>query len=261
MATAETYSGATDAKPPSIFWTLTEGRAVFELGSFYASRLFLRRLPKGDGHPVIVLPGFFASDVSTRPLRSLLKDIGYSPQAWGLGRNLRFNPEREQAMLDLLDRVVDDHGEAASIIGWSLGGVFAREIAKMAPDKVRSVITLGSPISSNRNYSNARHLYDRINGAPEQVQASRMAQLHVPPKAPTTSIYTKSDGIVSWRGSVQKPEEGYPHTENVEIPASHCGLGVNPLAMYVIADRLAQKPGEWQPFNRDGFKSLIFRGI
>lgn len=247
------------ARPPSLFWTLMEGRAVFELGSFYYLRLFMRRLPRGDGHPVIVLPGFVASDMSTRPLRAVLKDLGYPAYGWGLGRNLKFNEERERQMLDLLDRVHAENGRKVSIIGWSLGGVFARELAKISPDKVRSVISLGSPITSQRKYSNARGLYDAINGPPEQARAAQLAQLGVAPPVPTTSIFTKTDGIVSWRGSLQSREHGHERIENIEVPASHVGLGVNPIVIYAIADRLAQGEEDWKPFDVAGLRKLAFK--
>ena len=248
-----------DAKPPSLFWTLAEGRSVFELGSFLSLRLPMRMLPKGDGHPVLVLPGFLAGDASTGPLRGVLEDLGYHAYAWNMGRNLKFDEEREAQMLDRLQEIYERHGEKVSIVGWSLGGVFAREIAKAAPEMVRFVISLGSPISANRNYSNARKIYDRINGEPEVTQAERMAQLHVPPPVPTTSIFTKTDGVVAWQGSIQEATHENPYTENVEVPASHFGLGVNPLVIYLIADRLAQAEDEWSPFDQSGFKSLLFR--
>ncbi|GJL95854.1 MAG: alpha/beta hydrolase [Hyphococcus sp.] len=247
------------AKPPSLFWTMTEGRAIFELGWFYSLRLLMRHLPKGDGHPVLVLPGFLASDASTKPLRGLLKDLGYAPYAWGMGRNLKFNEEREAEMLGLLDDIYKEHGQKVSVVGWSLGGVFAREIAKANPEKVRLVISLGSPISPNRKYSNARKLYEQINGALDENQAERMAKLNVPPPVPTTSVYSKTDGIVAWRGSVQETNPDNHETENIEVPASHFGLGVNPLVAYIIADRLAQADGEWAPFDRAGFKSVLFK--
>ncbi|MEO1252441.1 MAG: alpha/beta hydrolase [Pseudomonadota bacterium] len=248
-----------EARPPSLFWTLAEGRAIYELGGFILSRPFLNRLPKGDGHPVIVLPGFLASDRSTAPLRGLLGDLGYAAHAWGMGRNLVFNDEREEELMALIERIHGRHSEKASLIGWSLGGVFAREIAKRHPDKVRSVITLGSPIRSPRDFSNARHIYDRVNGSPEETQAERISQLNVPPPVPTTSIYSKTDGVVSWRGSVQDPHPANPQTENIEIPASHFGIGVNPFAMLAIADRLSQEEGAWRPFNREGFKGVFFK--
>ncbi len=257
---ASTLIDEEGARPPHLFWTLAEGRAVFELGWFMTLRPLLRRLPRGDGHPVIVLPGFLASDGSTRPLRGLLKDLGYAAHAWGMGRNMHFNADREAELLDLLERVHADNGDdPVSLIGWSLGGVFAREIAKARPDLVRSVITLGSPIRSPRAHSNARHVYDRVNGEPELHELERIENLSVPPLAPTTSIYSKTDGIVAWQGSIQDPHPDNPCTENIELPASHFGIGVNPFAMYAIADRLAQDHDEWSPFDSGGFKKFFYR--
>ncbi|MEL6359895.1 MAG: alpha/beta hydrolase [Pseudomonadota bacterium] len=247
-----------DAKPPSLFWTLTEGRAVFELSSFLTLRWATRYLEKGDGHPVLVLPGFLASDASTKPLRGVLKDLGYAPYPWELGRNLFFNEEREAKMQAVVRDIYRQHKEPVSIIGWSLGGVFARELAKALPEKVRSVISLGSPIHGNRRYSNARTVYDQLNGSPDENQPSRMAQLHRAPPVPTTSIYSKTDGIVAWQGSIQPNDKDNLDTENIEVPASHFGLGVNPLVMYIIADRLAQPSGEWAPFDRSGIRSVFY---
>ena len=255
---AGSYSDDYAARPPHMFWTLAEGRAIFELGWFVTLRPLMRRLPRGDGHSVIVLPGFLASDGSTRPLRGLLKDIGYRAHAWGMGRNMHFNEDREFELLALLDRVHEASGESVSLIGWSLGGVFAREVAKVRPEKVRSVITLGSPIHLPRHHSNVRHVYDRFNGEPELHELERIENLSVPPLAPTTSIYSKTDGIVSWQGSFQEPHPDNPNTENIEVPASHFGIGVNPFAMYAIADRLSQPEGEWSPFDRGGFKSVFY---
>ncbi|MEO1045176.1 MAG: alpha/beta hydrolase [Pseudomonadota bacterium] len=247
------------AKPPSLFWTLAEGRAVVELGWFYALRMAMTQLPRGDGHSVIVFPGFMASDRSTRPMRGLLEELGYDSHGWDLGRNVRIDSIRERQMNDLLDRVHQLDGRKVSLIGWSLGGVFAREIAKAAPEKVRQVITLGSPISNDRGHSNARHLFEALNGEePEPLREGRYRQLDEAPPVPTTSILTKTDGVVSWRGSVQKPA---PQTDNVVVHASHCGLGVNPMVMYVIADRLAQAESAWEPFDRSGFRRMAFGSI
>lgn len=247
---------ATTAKPPHLFWTLTEGRSIYELGAFSVLRNAMKDLPKGDGHPVLVLPGFLATDLSTRPMRSLLEDLNYEPHGWGLGQNLKFDEHREREMADLITRIHKRAGRKISLIGWSLGGVFARELAKMHPEKVRFVITLGSPISNDRNHSSARHLFEAINGRETSPQRQgRYAALEEAPPAPTTSILTKTDGIVGWRGSLQKCA---PQTENIIVPASHVGLGVNPLVMVAIADRLAQAEGRWQPFDRSGWRSMFF---
>lgn len=245
--------------PPNRLLLLAEGRAIFELWAFVALRGLLGQLPKGDGHPVLVLPGFMASDVSTRPMRGLLDDLGYESHDWGLGRNVRIDADRERDMNDLVERLADKAGRKVSIIGWSLGGVFAREIAKAHPDKVRLVISLGSPISNDRSATNASRLFEYLNGEePEPVREGRYRDLETAPPVPTTSILTKSDGIVAWRGSVQK---GGGQTENIEVLASHCGLGVNPAVMVAIADRLAQPEGEWKPFERSGLSGLMFGSV
>lgn len=244
------------SKAPSLLWTLTEGRSLLELNSFYALRLLMKRLPKGDGHPVIALPGFVASDRSTKPMRRLLTDLGYSTYGWGLGRNLKFNDQRESEMRDLLKSVHAREGKKVTLIGWSLGGVFAREMAKHNPDAVRSVISLGSPISGDMDQTSARRLYEYMNGAPSKEMQQRLATLSDAPPVPTTSVYSKSDGIVAWRGSMQKPGG---QTENIRVPASHTGLGVNPLVMNILADRLAQPEGAWTPFEAQGVTRLLYR--
>jgi len=243
-------------RAPNPIWTLTEGRAVFEAAQFYALRPLLKRLPKGDGHPVIVFPGFMASKFSTAPLRKLLKDLGYTSYDWGLGRNLRFNQEIEAKMLELLKSTYEKHSQKVSLIGWSLGGVFVREIAKIYPQYVRSVITLGSPITGARHAARARPLFELLNGKASPATAERMKQLHVPPPVPSTSVYSRSDGIVHWHGSVQDHVE---QAENIEVYGSHLGMGVNVTIMYILADRLSQPEGEWSPFQRNGLKRFLYK--
>jgi len=233
--------------PPHRFWTLAEGRAMFEFGAFLMSRPLLGNLPKGDGHAVQVLPGFMASNTSTAPMRRLLRDLGYDAHGWDSGRNVRVDNALIRRLEAQLERLNDTSGRKVSLVGWSLGGVLARELAKLHPDRVRLVISLGSPISDDRNHTSAARLFELLNGKePEAMQGGRFRALGDAPPVPTTSIFTKTDGIVHWRGSVQKPEP--TRTENIEVYASHCGLGVNPSVMLAIADRLAQGEGKWAPF-------------
>ena len=237
------------ANPPHRLLALAEARAVFELAAFYAMRPLLSLLPKGDGQPVLVLPGFLASDSSTSPLRQLLEDLGYATFGWGLGRNVRIDQQRLREMEQLLLRIHQESGRKVSLIGWSLGGVFARELAKMQPDAVRQVISLGSPIHRDRRHSNAAPLFETLNGkTPEPLRHGHFTGLDEAPPVPTTSILTKTDGVVHWRGSVQHPGKGHAQTENIEVHASHIGLGVNPSVMVALADRLKQPEGQWQPF-------------
>jgi pimeloyl-ACP methyl ester carboxylesterase len=235
------------ARPPHRFWTLAEGRAMFELGAFYMSRPLLANLPKGDGHAVQVLPGFMATNTSTSPMRRLLRELGYEAHGWDSGRNVRVDNALIARLETQLKRLNDDTGRKVSLVGWSLGGVLARELAKLHPDRVRLVISLGSPISDDRNHTSAARLFEMLNGKePEAMQGGRFRSLAEAPPVPTTSILTKTDGIVHWRGSVQKPAR--TPTENIEVYASHCGLGVNPSVMIAIADRLAQSEKRWAPF-------------
>jgi pimeloyl-ACP methyl ester carboxylesterase len=248
-----------EARPPHRLLALAEGRAVFELAAFYASRLLLSQLPRGDGHPVLVLPGFLASDGSTVPMRNLLKDLGYDAYGWKLGRNVRVDLQRVHEMEQLLLEIHRKTGRKVSIVGWSLGGVFARELAKLHPDAVRQVISLGSPIHDDRRHTNASKLFEWLNGKePEPIRHGRFTGLHKAPPVPTTSILTRTDGVVHWRGSVQHPEVDNASTENIEVRASHCGLGVNPSVMVAIADRLAQHEGTWQPFAASWHQRWMF---
>ena len=245
-------AAATMAKPPHPFWTLTEGRAIFEFGAFGMLRKSMLNLPKGDGHPVLVLPGFMASDHSTGPMRRLFNDLGYKAY-------VVFNEIREREMSDLVERIYAENGRKLSIVGWSLGGVYARELAKMHPDIARIVVSLGSPISNNRRHSAPSRLFEAINGKQTKPEAEgRYRDLEAAPPVPTTSILTKTDGVVSWRGSVQCPTKGH-QTENIVVPASHVGLGVNPLVMLAVADRLAQPEGQWAPFDRSGWRGRVFK--
>lgn len=247
--TASQKARQIEARPPSRIFALTEGRAVFELAAFYASRHLLALLPRGDGHPVLVLPGFLASDSSTVPMRRLLKDLGYDAYGWALGRNVRVDLKRVHEMEQVLLGIHARTGRKVSIVGWSLGGVFARELAKLHPEIVRQVITLGSPICDDRRHSNASKVFEWLNGKdPEPVRHGRFTGLDKAPPVPTTSILTRTDGVVHWRGSVQQPETGNTRTENIVVHASHCGLGVNPSVMVALADRLAQDEDAWQPF-------------
>lgn len=247
---------ADTVRPPSRALLLLEGRAVLELGAFVWALPLLSLSPAGDGHPVIVLPGLMASDLSTRALRAFLTSKDYKAYGWNLGRNYGLRPGLTADLLDLLDRVTDEHGRKASVIGWSLGGIYARQLAKMRPDRVRSVITLGSPFSGSPKATNAWRIYEIASGRnAEDVPHDFGGALAEPPPVPTTAIYSKSDGICAWEICVEKDGR---QIENVEVRGSHCGLAHNPMVVHAIADRLAQPEGEWRPFDRSGWRALVY---
>jgi pimeloyl-ACP methyl ester carboxylesterase len=243
-------------RPPSPWLLLLEARAPWEYAAAWAAMPWLKRGPRGDGHPVVVLPGFQASDLSTAPMRRFLRERGYTPYGWGLGTNRGPGGGVREACRDLVQRVADRHGVKVSLVGWSLGGVFAREIAKTLEAQIRCVITLGSPFSGHPRPTRATAAYERHNG-PSRHDPERAAWLRTAPRVPTTSIYSRTDAIVDWRSSLNDDEV---HTENIEVNASHIGMGVNPLVLYVIADRLRQDPAHWQRFDARAAHRLFFRG-
>ncbi|NNE58533.1 MAG: alpha/beta hydrolase [Hellea sp.] len=214
----------------------------------------MKRLPAGHGRPVIVYPGFLGNEKSTRALRGLLTELGYKPYDWEQGRNLRYSADIEQKMIEHLHGVFEKHGEKVSLVGWSLGGVYAREIAKAAPDKVRSVVTLGSPISGYCRASFLKPLFEYFNGKPSAEMKQRLSQISTPPPVPTTSIYSKSDGIIHWQDSVQAETS---HTNNIRVYASHSGMGANPMVASAVANCLADPAGHKSGNYEAGFMDFL----
>jgi len=243
-------------RPPSRTLMFLEGRALHEFGAFLGALPLLGLAPRGDGHPVLVLPGLVASDTSTRPLRGFLKNRGYAVCGWRQGRNLGLRPGVQQAMIDLVHELNDTHGRKISLVGWSLGGLYARQLAKMMPDRVRAVITLGSPFAGSPKTTNAWRVYEMASGRSAGAEDRRFGgSLSETPPVPTTAIFSRTDGICAWQGCMEKTSVT---SENIEVESSHCGMGHHPAVVYAGADRLAQPEGKWTPFDRGGWRSLLY---
>lgn len=246
--------------PPGLGLLALEFRAPWEFGALVPAWPALQRAPRGDGHSVIIFPGLSANDVTTLPLRRYVEGLGYTVHGWGQGFNLGPRPGVLDVAKDQLRGVFAQSGRKVSLVGWSLGGVYARELAKELPDMVRSVITLGTPFAGGPKSTNAWRLYELASGRDIAREAENY-NLPVAPDCPTTSVYSRSDGVVAWQGSVQAPSADNPHTENIEVVASHFGIGLNPSAWWVVADRLSQLEGRWQKFQRPsmlGLQNLLF---
>src|SRR3954470_55493 len=249
-ATAQTL------RAPSKALMFLEGRALHELGAFIGALPLLSLAPRGDGHPVLVLPGLVASDTSTRPLRAFLRTRGYAVSGWRQGRNLGLRPGVQQGMADLVRELTDTHGRKISLVGWSLGGLYARQLAKMMPDRVRQVITLGSPFAASPKATNAWRVYEMASGRRADEEDARFGgSLAGAPPVPTTAIFSRTDGICAWQGCREKTSAT---SESIEVESSHCGMGHHPAAVYAVADRLARREGEWAPFDRSGWRGLVY---
>ena len=187
-----------------------------------------------------------------------MRERGYEPYPWNYGFNFGPRSGVLNGCIEHVREIQQRHGRNVSLLGWSLGGIYAREIAKAVPKLTRSVITLGTPFTGDPKATNAWRLYELVSRqkvADTRSQARERA-IATPPPVPTTSLYSKSDGIVAWQCCLNPPGK---QLENIEIQASHFGMGLNPMALFAIADRLAQPEGKWKPFEADGTRKWFFK--
>lgn len=233
-------------------WTLF-GMEPLRAAMEYASMQMMdtASLPRGDGHPVVIFPGLAADQQSIRPLSGFCKRLGYTAYDWGRGLNT--GPLGDvDAWLDELARHVSElvsaHREPVSLVGWSLGGIYAREVAKILGRRARQVVTIGTPVAGTVEQNNASWMYRLMNGQSPLLDEALLERLRTAPDVPTTSIFSRSDGVVAWQTCIQ--DDAGEHIENVEVDGSHCGLGWNPEVLWVVADRLSQGQARWRPYER-----------
>lgn len=235
---------------------LAEVRAPLEAAALVPSLPFLLRGPRGDGHHVVAIPPFGAGDAFTTVLRAYLSRLGYRVHKWGSPEILAFH-RLHQVAVRRLQEVVDTAGDRVSLIGHSLGGIYAREVARAVPDRVRRVITVGSPFGGDLRANVVWPMYEaatgtRISSIPDDV----LDRMNEPLPVPATAIYSRSDGVVAWRTCLDAAADD---NENIEVPGSHVGLLHNPVVFAVIADRLAQPDGTHTPFEPTGVERFLAR--
>jgi pimeloyl-ACP methyl ester carboxylesterase len=233
---------------PSRAWLVTEPpRAGLDAAALAATWPLLAAAPRGDGHPVLVLPGLLAGDPATLLMRGVLSSLGHSVSGWSLGTN-RGPTHRVVARLrDRLDRLHRESGQRVSLVGWSLGGLYAQELARAAPGKVRGIVTLGTPVVRRAPW--VRRVSTFADAAPVPAPAARALPRawaeRGPLRVPATSVYTRADGIVHWSSCRYVLRA---RRENVEVRGSHLGLAVNPAVLWLVADRLGTPEDAWHPF-------------
>ena len=207
------------------------------------------RLPRGDGHPVLIFPGLGADGRSVAPLRKMCESLGYAAFDWGKGYNTGPQGDIDVWLKELAtycSQLLKNHDQTATLIGWSLGGLYARELAKLIKGRVRQVITIGTPFNAQADHTNVGWLYRLLSSQSPALDDDLAYQLRTAPPVPTTSIYSRTDGVVAWQSC--KHDVLREDVQDIEIKGSHIGMGWNPSALRIVADRLAHRPGKWQPF-------------
>lgn len=222
-------------------------RASLELAATVTVAPLLAVEQRGDGHPVLVLPGLWGGDASTLLLRRYLGWLGYSVSGWRLGANLGPTEAVVSGLRDRLETLADSSGSRVSLVGWSLGGLYAHELARKSPGSVRQVVTLGSPVRlARRSGRAASQVFDAMSHL--HVTPSMVARPWAEPgplRVPATAVYTRSDGVVPWQSCLLPPGR---RRQNIEVRGSHSGLVNNPTVLHLLADRLARPERSWRPF-------------
>jgi len=241
-------------RAPSPLLLALESRAFIEWAACVATWPLLSLAPRGDGHPVLVLPGLAVGDTTTLPLRKFIEGRGYATYGWDLGLNYGPRDGIMRKLVARLHQIEREHKRKVSLVGWSLGGAMARTLAVHEPKRVRSVISLGSPLNGDGKSTNAWRIFEFVSGVSSDDPRLRKLMSRQP-AVPSTSILSKTDGIVAWPASL------IPQTklsENIEVGASHFGMGANPAVLWAVADRLAQAEGQWKTFDRRGLRAFLY---
>jgi hypothetical protein len=243
-----------DQQHPGLLYLLAEMRAPLEAATLLPTLPVLMRAPRGDGHHVIAIPPFGAGDAFTTVLRFYLGRLGYHVHPWGRQEILALH-RLSTVAVKRLDELAGKAAGKVSLIGHSLGGLYAREVARAAPTHVRRVITVGTPFAGDLKANVVWPMYEAVTGTRiKSIPPEVMARINEPLPMPSTAIYSRTDGVVAWRSCIDAEAET---AENVEVPGSHVGLLHNPAVFAVIADRLAQPEGSHLPFEPSGWTRLV----
>lgn len=225
-----------DCRRPNLFSSLREFGTPLEFLRFPGAIPSLLDVPRGDGRSIILLPGYQSPEIAMRPLAIYLNAIGYRAETWGLGVNTGNVDGLAESFGARLVEISEVRREPITVIGWSLGGVIARETARLNQDHVREIVTLGTPLIGGPKYTSVGAVFARQNGIDLdefEKYVHEINSLGLP--QPITSIYSKSDGVVGWKAAIDVYN---PQARNIEIRSTHFGLGTNSRAWKIIAETL-----------------------
>jgi len=203
----------------------------------------------GDGHPVVIFPGLGADGHSVATLRSHCRSLGYDAFDWGQGFNTGPQGDLDTWLHGLksqLDDLLACHTQAATLIGWSLGGLYAREISKLMAPRIRQVITIGTPFNAQADHTNVGWLFRLLSGGSSAMDPALSRRLRTPPPLRTTSIYSRTDGVVAWQTCRHEKRSRLVH--DIEVTGSHIGMGWNREVLAAVSDRLGQQHGPWRRY-------------
>jgi pimeloyl-ACP methyl ester carboxylesterase len=232
---------ANDVARPSLSLLGTEPiRAALE----YARHRFSARrpAPRGDGHPVVIFPGLGSDGLALAPLRDYCNSLGYHAMDWQLGRNTGPEGDLDEWLASLAEHtraLLSPFRKRATLIGWSLGGLYARELAKRMRPRIRQVITLGTPFNWTGDSTNVAWIMRLLKGEQATISPEMGARLREPPPVPTASVYSRNDGVVAWQSC--QHEQARANVDDVEVDGSHLGMGWNPDVLQVVGERLAAR--------------------
>lgn len=205
----------------------------------------------GDGHPVVIFPGLGADGKSVATLRAHCRSLGYDAFDWGQGFNTGPKGDLDTWLHTLKSQVADllaGHSQPATLIGWSLGGLYAREIGKLMAPRIRQVITMGTPFNAKSDHTNVGWLFQLLSGSSSAMAPALSRRLRTPPPLRTTAIYSRTDGVVAWQTCRHDKRSTLVH--DIEVDSSHLGMGWNRDVLAAVADRLVQPPGPWRRYVR-----------
>lgn len=229
-----------ELRPPSRVALLGELRVGVEWLALQTgwARL-VAKAPRGDGGPVLVVPGFATDDRWTRSLRRFLAEVGHRPHGWGLGRNHGRVDQLLPALCDRTEGLAESSSRPVKLVGWSLGGYLAREVARDRPAAVERVVTLGAPVRGGPKYTASAPMYRRRGYDLDEIERRVAEREKQPLEVPVAAVYSRSDGVVAWRACVDRATAAVEHHE---VAASHLGMVASPRVLALVARLLARAP-------------------